>query len=261
MAKARKKQQKTPTDTLRLENRSTAFVFASFCVFTGSLIAVVYLPLKTGDTSSVEFARAFQIVDSDLSMLWILVIHAVRMQLGILFNYMDPSYNTALKALAQQKDGPKKIDVVRLHRKNEGIWIALLILVGVLPRMLSSGSFRLVLVNLFVQCLFISYWWWNNWPVIRMDKDVRGNTMLAIGDVLFVSLILLTVLSGGIVVGEGVLKLLPQWMLNTFAWYAGFAYTSMRIILVLELPFTYGEGFVAAAKEFVSVVSSLVKKR
>ncbi len=228
--------------------RRLAFVFVSFCVFTGTLFTILIQALQ--DSSSIKLLGAFDAFSIELAILCILVVHALRMQLGVVFNFEDDTFKAALARIPV-----KKQRVIVAH--NTLIWLVLVLLVGSLPRMLTTLPWWAVFINLLGQSISILVWQRVNKPVLEMDKDRLGNAVLRIGDYLFVTVIFT---SGVVAILRWVSSWwsasapVAQWSSTGLSWVVGFALPVVVVVLGVEMKYTYGQSIAKALKQVKAVI-------
>lgn len=226
-----------PVNRKHVEARRVVFVFTSFLVFTVWFLIIVVVALATTSTEFLPFVYELHFADGcDWVLLVLLLVHCVRMQLGILYNFEDPTYNNALKKLERKL-------ARTIYTKNTVIWLLLIVMVGTLPRMLASTPFWAVFLNLSIQCICILVWQKVNKPVLALDKHDYGTLALRIGDGLFIGAIATTgviALLNLFVGTDGLPKLIRTIFVPGVLWGALFL---TGLALWAEVKYTYSESF------------------
>ena len=231
--------------TAQEETYGKAITFAALSVFSTILVLKIISAFEKGNVEGFEFLMQFWNEGfNDWQVAWFLfayiVLHAIRLQMGIVFDLYDKSYINALEELPLHT-------AQRILRVNTACRLWLMMCLATISFLLSHGNFLSTAINLAVLGGALVIYDINSLRRYFVDKDKFKNIAIVFGDILFCLLVSI-IFHHGERTGPGELTNTPFGMVVVIP------IVVISLVFFYEVFFVYRGALVDATRDFMNVV-------
>ncbi|WP_373055455.1 hypothetical protein [Zunongwangia sp. H14] len=211
---------------------------------------IVYTATDEDGIESIKFVEPLsKSAINDIRANWIVLIgillHVIRIKLGIFFLQYDQTYLAAGKKVSSKI----KKDIIR----NRFIIANVIITFFLASSIGANFSEWLIVILLLLQAIIILWYdWYNKDQLFHRDSDKKSNFLILIGDIAFFGLVILTFIYYLVFDMDA---LTEDNLLISYYCLAAFSVLELiTIIFFVEIFFTYKEGVETAYKNFIKIL-------